>query len=74
LVEFEQAYEQAESDAYTNFNHKFVVEKAEIADKKHQPKRLVIMLLATFSTFFFAVLAVLVYERFKEIKAIQSVE
>ena len=31
LTKFEDSYEQSESDANTNFNHKFVVESAVVA-------------------------------------------
>ena len=34
LEKFQVAFDQAESDANSKFNHKFIVEKAVIADKK----------------------------------------
>lgn len=68
LSEFEVAYEQAESDAYANFNHKFVVEKAVVADKKEKPKKMIIVLVATFATFIFMIFALLVADRIKELK------
>ncbi len=70
LEKFLDSYEQAESDAYTNFTHKFVVEKAVVADKKDQPKRMIIVLLATIGTFFFSIFALLIFEKFKELKKI----
>jgi len=50
------------------FNHKFVVENAVVADKKDKPKRMVIVLLATMGAFFFIIFALLVRERFREIR------
>ncbi len=68
LTKFEDAYEQAESDANTVLNHKFVVEHAVVADKKDKPKRLIIVLLAMIGTFIFTVFILLVQERIKELK------
>lgn len=68
LSDFNQSYEQAESDANTQFNHKFVVERAVVADKKDRPKRLIIMLMATFGTFVFMVFALLIQEKIKELR------
>lgn len=68
LTKFEDSYEQSESDANTLFNHKFVVEQAVVADRKDKPKRMTIVFLATVGTFFFIVFALLVKERFAEIR------
>ncbi len=68
LEKFLDSYEQAESDAYSNFTHKFIVERAVVADKKDRPKRLIIVLLATMGTFIFMVFLLLINERFKELK------
>lgn len=68
LADFALSYEQAESDANTQFNHKFIVERAVVADKKDKPKRLVIMLLATFGTFVFMVFALLIQDKIREIR------
>ena len=68
LSEFEVAYEQAESDAYANFNHKFVVEKAVVADKKDRPKKAIIIIVATLATFVFMVFALLIQDRIKELR------
>lgn len=70
LAKFEDSYEQAESDANTLFNHKFVVETAVIADKKDRPKKSIIILLATFGTFVFMIFALLIRERYKELKQV----
>lgn len=68
LTKFEDAYEQAESNANTLFNHKFIVEPAVVADKKDKPKRLIIVLLATMGTFIFIVFLLLVRTRIDELK------
>ncbi len=70
LEDFMQSYEQAESDANTIFNHKFVVENAVVADKKDKPKRMIIVLLSTLGAFVFVVFALLINERIKELKKI----
>jgi uncharacterized protein involved in exopolysaccharide biosynthesis len=69
LEEFMVSYEQAESDANTLFNHKFIVEKAVVADKKDKPKRMIIVLLASIGAFIFIVFALLVKERLAELKS-----
>ena len=68
LTKFEDAYEQAESDANTEFNHKFVVELAVVADKKDQPKRLVVVLLSTIGAFIFIVFGLLIKERIEALR------
>ncbi|WP_430405310.1 Wzz/FepE/Etk N-terminal domain-containing protein [Fluviicola sp.] len=68
LADFASSYEQAESDANTQFNHKFIVERAVVADKKDKPKRLVIMLLATFGTFVFMVFVLLIQDKIRELR------
>jgi tyrosine-protein kinase Etk/Wzc len=68
LEKFLDSYEQAESDAYSNFTHKFIVERAVVADKKDKPKRLIIVLLAAIGTFVFMVFLLLINERYKELK------
>jgi capsular polysaccharide biosynthesis protein len=68
LEEFQVSYEQAESDANASFNHKFVVERAVVADKKDRPKRLIIVLLSTFGAFVFMLFVLLIRDRIKELK------
>lgn len=70
LEKFLDSYEQAESDAFSNFTHKFVVERAVVADKKEKPKRSIIVLLSVFGSFFFMVFILLIAEKYKEIKKI----
>lgn len=67
---FKVAYEQAESDANAQFNHKFVVEKAVVADKKEKPKRMIIVLVATFGGFVLGVFFLLIRDKIQELKAL----
>jgi uncharacterized protein involved in exopolysaccharide biosynthesis len=68
LAEFEQSYEQAESDANTQFTHKFIVERAVVADKKDKPKRMILIFMATLGSFIFSIFLVLVRDRINELK------
>lgn len=68
IADFRVSYEQAESDANANFNHKFVVEKAIKSDKKEKPKRIIIVLLSSLGGLFFGVLFILIRQRFQELK------
>jgi hypothetical protein len=70
LEEFQVSYEQAESDANSIFNHKFIVERAVVADKKDKPKKLIIVLLSTVGAFVFMVFSLLIADRLKELKKI----
>lgn len=68
LAEFEDSYEQAESDAYTDFNHKFVVERAVVADKKDKPKRAIIVIVTTIISFILLIFILLIQDKFKQIR------
>ena len=68
LTKFEDTYEQAESDANTLFNHKFIVEQAVVADKKTKPKRLIIIILSTLGSFIFTIFTLLINARINELK------
>lgn len=67
---FMAIYEQAESDANAQLNHKFIVERAVVADKKDKPKRMIVVLLGTMGTFIFIVFALLIREKIRELKRI----
>jgi uncharacterized protein involved in exopolysaccharide biosynthesis len=69
IEDFNVSYEQAESDANTKFSHKFIVERAVVADKKEKPKRLIIVLVTTILAFVVSVFSLLLWEKYKEIKA-----
>jgi uncharacterized protein involved in exopolysaccharide biosynthesis len=69
LEDFKVSYEQAESDANTKFNHKFIVENAVEADKKEKPKRSIIVMVSTLAGFFSSLFILLLWEKYKELKA-----
>ncbi len=68
LEDFQESYEQAESDANTEFTHKFVVERAVVADKKDKPKRMIIVLMFTIGTAVFTIFVLLLVDKLKELK------
>jgi tyrosine-protein kinase Etk/Wzc len=68
IEDFRVSYEQAESDANAKFNHKFVVEKAVVADRKEKPKRMIIVLVSTIGGFIFGLFFLLIQQRIKELK------
>ena len=68
LSEMQLVYEQAETDANSEFTHKFIVEMAEKADKKSYPIRWLIVVISTISVFLFTVLVLLVLNKIKELQ------
>ncbi|PKR80861.1 hypothetical protein CW751_06735 [Brumimicrobium salinarum] len=68
MTDHEVSFEQSESDALENFNHKFVVESAVASDKKAKPKRMIIVLIATISAVIFMFIILLIRERFQSIQ------
>jgi uncharacterized protein involved in exopolysaccharide biosynthesis len=70
LTKFEDAYEQAESDANTLFNHKFVVEPAVVADKKDKPKKAIIIILSYIGALVFIIFLILIRDRLAELKQV----
>lgn len=67
---FMAVYEQTESDANARLNHKFIVERAVVADKKDKPKRMVVVLLGVIGTFVFINFVLLIREKLRELKQI----
>lgn len=68
MTDQEVSYEQAESDAIENFNHKFVVESAVASDKKAKPKRMIIVLVFTLASIILMFIALLIRDRVKTVK------
>lgn len=68
LTAQEVAFEQAESDALEDFNHKFVVEWAVHSDKKAKPKRSIVVIVFTFASLFFVIITLLIRDKIGEIK------
>lgn len=69
---FMEIYEQAESDAFADLNHKFVVEKAIKADKKDKPKRSIVVLLGMIGTLIFVIFGLLIQDKIRELKALEA--
>lgn len=70
LTTLETTYEQAESDANVDFNHKFVVEWAVTADKKAKPIRWIVVVVSTFGAFAAGVLLLLIKAKIEELRKI----
>lgn len=69
---FMEVYEQAESDAFAELNHKFIVEKAIVSDKKDKPKRSIVVILGTLGTLVFVIFGLLIQDKIKELKRTEA--
>lgn len=61
-------YEEAKVDAYQNLPHKYIVNPAQVSEKKAKPVRSLIVVLSTVSGFIFSVFLLLILDNFKSIK------
>lgn len=68
IAQFETAYEQAESDANTTFNHKFVVEKAVVSDRKEKPKKAIIVIVSSLAVLLFSIIVLMIQEKIKQLR------
>jgi len=59
---------EANVDAFQDLPHKYVVNPAQVSEKKSYPLRSLIVIVSTISTFVFALFFLLIIERFKTIK------
>lgn len=64
-----EKYRKAKADMEEYIPHKFLISPGFAAEKKAYPKRSIIVLLATFGTFFLSVLLLILFERYKYFKA-----
>lgn len=62
-------YEEAKVDAYQNLPHKYIVNPAQVSEKKAKPIRWLIVVISTISAFIFAVFLLLVLENLQTVKA-----
>ena len=69
LSDMEVVFEQAESDAFVDINHKMVVELATPSDKKAKPIRWLIVVVSALAAFFGSIFLLLVISKIKEIKS-----
>jgi len=61
--------EQAQADFESDLPHKFVVNQAQVADKKAYPVRWLVVAISTISAFLLALLLIVVQEQVKKIRA-----
>ena len=59
---------EAKVDAFQDLPHKYIVNPAQVSEKKAYPIRWLIVVVSTISTFVFALFFLLIVERFKAIK------
>lgn len=62
-------YEQLKSDANSTFSHKFKVETAYPSEKKAYPIRWLMVVVSTFSAFFFGIILLLILNKIKDLRA-----
>lgn len=67
LNTLKQQYDKLRVDVQQNLPHKFVVNRAEVAEKKSYPIRWLIVSIAAFCSFIIALITILIIERTKEI-------
>jgi uncharacterized protein involved in exopolysaccharide biosynthesis len=60
--------EEAKVDAYQKLPHKYVVNPAEVSEKKAKPVRWLIVVISTISGFIFSIFMLMFFEQFKLIK------
>jgi len=68
LATYSSAYELAETNAHHSISHRFKIEDATRPYKKSYPIRWLIVVVSVFSTVFLAIVLLLFYEKFKELK------
>lgn len=64
-------YHEAKVDAEETLPNKFVVNNATPAEKKSYPIRWLIVLISTFSTLILSILAIIVYEKYRQINELK---
>ena len=62
-------YEEAKVDAYQNLPHKYIVNPAQVSEKKAKPIRWLIVVASTISAFIFSVFLMLILENLQTVKA-----
>jgi uncharacterized protein involved in exopolysaccharide biosynthesis len=67
LSAIKSKYEEAKVDAEEFLPHKFIVDHAYKAEKKSYPIRWLIVVVSTFSTFFFALIIIIIKENLKNL-------
>jgi uncharacterized protein involved in exopolysaccharide biosynthesis len=68
LTEIRAKYEEAKVDAEEFLPHKFVVDYAFKAEKKSYPVRWLIVVISTISTFFLALISIIIFDSINQMK------
>lgn len=66
LSEMRQKYQEAKVEAEQNLSHIFIVDSAYKAEKKAYPKKSIIVIISTFSTFLLALISLIIIDNIKE--------
>ena len=61
-------YSEAKVDAYNDLPHKYIVNPAQVSEKKSYPIRWLVVSLSTIATFIFAFFLLLILEKYRSIK------
>jgi len=64
--EIREKYELAQVDATQSLHHTYIVESAQIAEKKSYPVRWLIVVVSTFGAFIFSILLLLIIDSYKK--------
>ncbi|RLD60988.1 MAG: hypothetical protein DRJ01_08755 [Bacteroidetes bacterium] len=73
LSSLKERYAEAQVDAYQNLPHKFIVNNAQIAEKKSFPVRWLIVTISTISTFILTLLLLLIVDNFKKTEIFKDI-
>jgi hypothetical protein len=69
LVFLKSKLTEARVDAYHDLPYKYVVNPAQVSEKKAYPKRSLIVMFTTISSFIFAIFFLVLIQRFKQLKS-----
>ena len=61
-------YSEAKVDAYNDLPHKYIVNPAQVSEKKSYPIRWLVVSLSTIATFIFAFFLLLILEKYRSVK------
>jgi len=61
-------YEEAKVDAYQNLPHKYIVNPAQVSEKKSKPVRWIIVVFSTISAFIFSVFLMLILDSLQTVR------
>ena len=73
LSSLKERYAEAQVDAYQDLPHKFIVNNAQIAEKKSYPVRWLIVSISTASTFLLTLLLLVIIDNFKRNEVFKNI-